>query len=218
MATKAKISKKNDVYLEENESIWKSLDNKTWIVAEFTFYIVLFTFTVFAIGTRYPYMMHENDGLAPGDTSRNIEANYDSLRYDINNLCNDLMNCSINVSEQYQGEDIDIIYNVSNGSGVLSIDNVSIDTESINEFALLDNGYIATFTAADNNIIAYYDKSGSLIKKITTTLSSMGNLSNNTGVYATCNGSRRDVIKYTILSDGSFEETLVGSFDDISCE
>lgn len=223
MTNKEKKSnvKKKDLVREvnkESEEKWKGLENKVWTVAEFGFYVILMAFTIFAVGYRSSALMNSKNGYVVNPDAKYIESGYDTVYYDIANQCEDLDDCIINSEVNYQNSSLVIDYVVQNGLATLDIGDFNISIDPINEFAVLKNGYIATFaTGSESNIITYYDTNGDLVKEFETKLTSSGKLDSNVGVYAVCNNKKLDVVKYTIQSDGNFFEELIGSENSDQC-
>ena len=200
---------------KNSEEKWKGLENKVWVVAEFGYYVVLFAFTLLAVGFRANTLLNDrirNSG------SKYIESNYNTIYYNVSNNCNDLNNCMLDLNEIYQGEELSIHYEAIEGNGILDVDGVSIETSPISELAILENGYIATFGEGNENyLVSYYNSNGELIKEYQTNLSSTGKLDSTVGIYATCNGDKLDVIKYSIRDGNYFDEELISSDTNAKC-
>ena len=200
---------------KNSEEKWKGLENKVWVVAEFGYYVVLIAFTLLAVGFRANTLLNDrirNSG------SKYIESNYNTIYYNLSNNCNDLNNCMLDLNEVYQGEELSIHYESIEGNGILDVDGVSIETSPISELAILENGYIATFGEGNENyLVSYYNSNGELIKEYQTNLSSTGKLDSNVGIYATCNGDKLDVIKYSIRDGNYFDEELISSDTNAKC-
>ena len=200
---------------KNSEEKWKGLENKVWVVAEFGYYVVLIAFTLLAVGFRANTLLNDrirNSG------SKYIESNYNTIYYNVSNNCNDLNNCMLDLNEIYQGEELSIHYEAIEGNGILDVDGVSIETSPISELAILENGYIATFGEGNENyLVSYYNSNGELIKEYQTNLSSTGKLDSTVGIYATCNGDKLDVIKYSIRDGDYFDEELISSDTNAKC-
>ena len=200
---------------KNSEEKWKGLENKVWVVAEFGYYVVLIAFTLLAVGFRANTLLNDrirNSG------SKYIESNYNTIYYNVSNNCNDLNNCMLDLNEIYQGEELSIHYEAIEGNGILDVDGVSIETSPISELAILENGYIATFGEGNENyLVSYYNSNGELIKEYQTNLSSTGKLDSTVGIYATCNGDKLDVIKYSIRDGNYFDEELISSDTNAKC-
>ena len=124
----------------------------------------------------------------------------------------------LDLNEIYQGEELSIHYESIEGNGILDVDGVSIETSPISELAILENGYIATFGEGNENyLVSYYNSNGELIKEYQTNLSSTGKLDSTVGIYATCNGDKLDVIKYSIRDGDYFDEELISSDTNAKC-
>ncbi len=214
-------TKKRDLVKEvnmESEEKWRGLENKVWTVAEFGFYVVLFTFTVFAIGYRSSALINGKNGYIDDQGAKYIEAGNETVYYNVANQCSDLDNCSISYEASYQNSNVDIKYNMEDGTGSLKVNKITIDTNPVTEFALLKNGYVATFiTRDDTNKISYYDNEGKLVREYRTILKSNGKLDSEVGIYAVCNNRKTEIVKYTIQSDGNFFEELIGSYYSDQC-
>ncbi len=213
-------SKKKDLVRavnKESEEKWKGLENKVWVVAEFGFYVVLLAFTIFAVGYNSGALLNSKKVIEETEP-KYVETGYETIYYDVANQCSDLDNCMIELEENYQGSEISIHYDVANGVGALVIGDINVSTKAISEFALLKNGYVATFGTNDNNnLITYYDVQGNVAKEYETVLSSTGKLDSDVGVYAICSNNKLNVIRYNIQSDGNFYEETINSENNTRC-
>ena len=203
---------------KESEEKWKGLENKVWTVAEFGYYVILIAFTIFAIGFRSSELMNGSSRYIDDTSSRYITNQFDTFYYNVANQCSDLDNCLVKTEANFQNKVVDIYYNSLNGCGILEIGEAEISVGSISEFAMLKNGYIATFTTnSGNNLISYYDSQGNLVREFVTTLDSSGKLDSDVGIYAVCNNGKIETVKYSLKSDGNFDEELVGTYSSNQC-
>ena len=210
-------SKKKELLKETTieEEKWKGLEKKIWTGAEFGFYVILIAFTIFAVGFRASSLLEDNKDL---DNAKYIENNNNSIYINLADQCNDLNNCSINTELDYHDSSIVLEYDAQDGVGVLNLDGLNLNFSPIKELAILSNGYLATFTNQDDiNKITYYNLNGDVIKEFNTKLASNGRLDSNTGVYAVCNTQKLEVVKYTILNNGEFNEELLGNYNSDEC-
>ena len=214
MAKKDSVKdKKKDLEREVNkeDSIWKAAANKSWSILEFGIYILLFGFTVFAVGYYVPIALNKTDV-----ASHNIEGEYDSLYFNVNDYCDNIYDCIVELDEDKQ-----ISYVANENVYELSINDVNIMLENpAKEFAVLNNDFIATFEVYDGNeyFITYYNGSGELVRRYSTLLSSMGKLSSMRGTYAQCSNNQLEVRDYQISAQGTFREDIIGTFDSEDCK
>ena len=214
MAKKDSIKdKKKDLEREvlKEESIWKAAANKSWSIVEFGVYILLFGFTLFAVGYYVPFALHRT-----GPAAHYIEGDYDSLYFRLGDYCENIYDCVVEFDEK------DAVSYVADGETYeLSVNDITINLENpVEEFAVLRNKFIATFELYDGNeyIISYYNNNGELVKKYNTLLSSMGKLNYMNGTYATCSNNELEVREYDISSQGTFSENVIGTFESPKCK
>ena len=110
-----KENKKKDLVREVNkkEGIWKALENKTWMVAEFGVYILLLGFTIFAVGYYTP------SALERSSLEKKIESDSDSMYYNLEYYCDNIYDSQANVDD-------DISYTADTEKYVLSVNDVEI--------------------------------------------------------------------------------------------
>lgn len=208
---KKKKDVKNDSLLVTDEK-WRGLENKFWTVVEFGYYTILIVFTIYAVGFRTAGILNRNVII---DTEKHLEDN-NTIYYNLSKYCTDLNNCSIN-NEITNNNGVNLAYVAQDGVGTLNFNGKNVVVSPVNELAILDNGYVATFTIGDINSINYYSSNGELIKTFATKLNSSGRLDSNTGVYAVCNSKKLEIAKYTIKDDGEFVEELMGNYNSDQC-
>ncbi len=214
MAKKDSIKdKKKDLEREVNKddsNIWKAAANKSWSIVEFGVYIVLLAFTIFAVGYYVPTVLNKTE-----PTARFIDSDYDSLYFKLDDYCDNIYDCVVELEEDDQ-----VSYVANADTYELSVNDVTINLENpVEEFAVLKNDFIATFEVYDGSeyLITYYNGSGEIVKQYKTLLSSMGKLNQMNGTYATCNDNELEVKEYQILSEGTFKESVTGSFESPIC-
>lgn len=212
--------KKKDLIREvnkESEEKWKGLESKLWTVAEFGFYVVLIAATIFTVGFRSSTLLSKKNYIVDPGSMHIIDKN-NTVYYNVTDNCSDINNCEISTDANYKGDNINIYLSVERGAGVLKINNVILNVGPISEFAILNNGFVATFTIGeDENYINYYNNEGNLIKEYKTKLASVGKLDSDVGVYAVCNNEKMDVVKYTVKNNSDFFEELIGSYQSDQC-
>ena len=205
--------KEKDLVREVNkdEGIWKAVENKSWVVLEFGVYALLLVFTIFAVGYYTPIALNK-----ASDGSKHLESGYNTIYYNLARYCDNIYDCVVELDED------DTIRYASNGETyILEVNDTTIKLPApVEEFAVLENDYIATFEAVDNdhNKITYYNADGKEIRTFTTLLSSMGKLDSMNGMYAECSDGLVEIHEYTLNSIGSFTDEVVGTYESNTCK
>ena len=205
--------KEKDLVREVNkdDGIWKAVENKSWLVLEFGIYILLLGFTVFAVGYYTPSVLNKNLG-----GSKHLEGGYNTIYYNLTRYCDNVYDCVVELDED------DSISYISDGETYkLEVNDASIDLEQpIEEFAVLENDYIATFELVNNEMskITYYNSDGEEIRTFTTLLSSMGRLDSMNGTYSQCNNGNIEIHEYEMNAVGSFTDEIVGQYESSVCQ
>ena len=138
------------------------------------------------------------------------------FNFNLKDYCSNIYDCVVEFDEEDQ-----VTYYTGNEGYELTVNNVTIKLENpVEEFAVLKNDFIATFGIYDGSehIISYYNKNGELVKRYSTLLDSMGKLDSMSGMYAVCSNNTLEVKNYKIMSQGTFVEEVVGTFEDSGCE